>query len=129
METNESSWKHPVSAALSPLPEQPVDRIMRPLARFLHIEAGSGLVLVACTVVALVAANSPWAENYLAIWNTPISLGFGTLVFQHSLHHVINDGPMAFFFFVIGLEVKREMKSFTGHSPIGRKRSYPSPLP
>ncbi|HRX77690.1 MAG: Na+/H+ antiporter NhaA [Planctomycetaceae bacterium] len=98
-----------IEASASPLPEQPVDRLLRPLARFLHIEAGSGLVLVACTVVALVAANSPFAESYLAFWKTPITLGFGSFVFQHSLHHVINDGLMAIFFFVIGLEVKREI--------------------
>ncbi|TWT48021.1 Na(+)/H(+) antiporter NhaA [Rubripirellula amarantea] len=92
-----------------PLPEQPVDRILRPLARFLHIEAASGLVLVACTLVALFAANSSHAASYLAFWHTDITLGFGSFVFHHSLHHVINDGLMAIFFFVIGLEVKREL--------------------
>jgi hypothetical protein len=96
--------------------------MMRPLARFLHIEAGSGLVLVACTVVALVAANSLWAESYLAIWKTPITLGFGNYVFQHSLHHVINDGLMAIFFFVIGLELHFRRKVIAYELMLPRKR-------
>ncbi|EMI43714.1 Na+/H+ antiporter NhaA [Rhodopirellula sp. SWK7] len=99
-----------LSTVASPLlPDQPVDRILRPLARFLHIEAAGGFVLVACTLVALIAANSPLAETYLAFWQTDVVLGFGSYVFHHSLHHVINDGLMAIFFFVIGLEVKREI--------------------
>lgn len=92
-----------------PLPLQPIDRLLRPLARFLHVEATSGIVLVICTAIALVAANSSFAETYLAFWQTDITIGFGTFEFHHSLHHVINDGLMAIFFFVIGLEVKREI--------------------
>ncbi|CAD73301.1 MAG TPA: Na+/H+ antiporter NhaA [Rhodopirellula baltica] len=92
-----------------PLPIQPIDRWLRPFARFLHIEATSGLVLILCTVVALVAANSSWADSYLAFWHTDLTIAVGDIVFHHSLHHVINDGLMAVFFFVIGLEVKREL--------------------
>ncbi|WDQ15203.1 Na+/H+ antiporter NhaA [Rhodopirellula sp. P2] len=92
-----------------PLPIQPIDRWLRPFARFLHIEATSGVVLVLCTAVALAAANSRWADAYLAIWQTELTLAVGGVVFSHSLHHVINDGLMAIFFFVIGLEVKREL--------------------
>ncbi|GAA5505882.1 Na+/H+ antiporter NhaA [Novipirellula caenicola] len=92
-----------------PLPLQPIDKWLRPLARFLHIEATSGIVLVVCTVIALIAANSRWAATYLAFWQTDITLGVGDYLFHHSLHHVINDGLMAIFFFVIGLEVKREI--------------------
>ncbi|GAA4453910.1 Na+/H+ antiporter NhaA [Novipirellula rosea] len=92
-----------------PLPLQPIDKWLRPLARFLHIEATSGFVLVVCTAIALIAANSRWAATYLAFWQTDITLGVGEYVFHHSLHHVINDGLMAIFFFVIGLEVKREI--------------------
>lgn len=94
---------------IGPMPEQPIDRLLRPLARFLHIEATSGIVLVLCTAVALIAANSPFSESYLAFWNTKITIGFGAFEFRHTLHHVINDGLMAIFFFVIGLEVKREI--------------------
>ncbi len=93
----------------APLPVQPIERFLRPLARFLHVEATSGIVLLLCTIVALIAANSPYAESYLAIWETDVTFGWGTFHFHHSLHHVINDGLMAIFFFVIGLEVKREI--------------------
>ncbi|WP_255713048.1 Na+/H+ antiporter NhaA [Rhodopirellula halodulae] len=92
-----------------PLPTQPIDRWLRPVARFLHIQATSGIVLLICTMVALVAANSPWAEQYLHFWHTDVVLQFGNATFHHDLHHVINDGLMAIFFFVIGLEVKREL--------------------
>lgn len=79
------------------------------MARYLHVEATSGILLVFCTALALFAANSEAAEQYLAFWETPITLGFGDFHFSHSLHHIINDGVMAIFFFVIGLEVKREL--------------------
>lgn len=92
-----------------PLPMQPIDRLLRPLARFLHVEATSGIFLLICTAIALVSANSSFAETYLAFWQTDITIGFGSFEFHHSLHHVINDGLMAIFFFVIGLEVKREI--------------------
>ncbi|MCO8121344.1 Na+/H+ antiporter NhaA [Stieleria sp. TO1_6] len=91
------------------LPMRPIDRWMRPIARFLHIEATSGLVLVVCTMIALIAASSRWAGPYIAFWQTSITIGFGDFQFDHSLRHVINDGLMAIFFFVIGLEVKREL--------------------
>ena len=93
----------------NPLPPQPIDRWLRPFAPFLHIQATSGILLVICTVIALVAANSRWSVPYLHFWETDIALGFGEYQFHHSLHHVINDGLMAIFFFVIGLEVKREI--------------------
>lgn len=92
-----------------PVPPRPIDRWVRAVARYLHIEATSGIVLVICTAIALIAANSPWAASYLAFWRTKVTLGLGDWQFQHSLHHVINDGLMAIFFFVIGLEVKREL--------------------
>lgn len=92
-----------------PLPVQPIDHLLRPLAQFLHVEATSGLLLVFCAAIALVCANTSFGEDYLAFWDTKFTIGFGDYVFQHSLHHVINDGLMAIFFFVIGLEVKREI--------------------
>ncbi|QEG40973.1 Na+/H+ antiporter NhaA [Roseimaritima ulvae] len=92
-----------------PLPLQPIDRLLRPVARILHIEATSGIVLVLCTAVALIAANSSYAETYMAFWHQHVRIEFGGFVFDHTLHHVINDGLMAIFFFVIGLEVKREL--------------------
>ncbi len=98
-----------MSHSENPLPAQPIDKWLRPFARFLHIEATSGIVLIVCAAIALLAANSTWSETYLEFWETNVTIGFGDFQFQHSLHHVINDGVMAIFFFVIGLEVKREL--------------------
>jgi NhaA family Na+:H+ antiporter len=91
------------------LPEEPVDRILAPLARFLHVEAASGIVLLGCAAVALILANSPWSGRFLDFWKTPLGFEIGSLEMRHSLKHWINDGLMAVFFFVIGLEVKREL--------------------
>ncbi|MCZ6463317.1 MAG: Na+/H+ antiporter NhaA [Proteobacteria bacterium] len=90
------------------LPREPVDRVVEPLSRFLHVEAASGVVLILCAGTALVLANSPLADGFLGFWNTPFTIGIGSLEMSHSLKHWINDGLMAIFFFVIGLEVKRE---------------------
>lgn len=89
----------------------PIGRIGRPIFRFLEIEASSGMVLLFCTAIALLFANSPWADFYHAIWETPITLGIGDLFHKESLKHWINDGLMSVFFFVVGLEIKREMVS------------------
>jgi Na+:H+ antiporter, NhaA family len=91
------------------LPEEPIHRIVEPLARFLHVEAAGGVVLLACTALALGLANSPWSEAYLGFWKTPVGFEAGPFHMVHSLKHWINDALMALFFFVIGLEVKREL--------------------
>jgi NhaA family Na+:H+ antiporter len=91
------------------LPRAPIDRIIGPLARFLHIEAASGVVLLGFTAAALALANSPFADEFLDLWKIPVGVRFGEFAFEHSLKHWINDGLMAIFFFVIGLEVKREL--------------------
>jgi NhaA family Na+:H+ antiporter len=93
----------------SQLPARPVTRWVEPLGRFLHVEAAGGAVLVAATLLALGMANSPLAEDYLAIWKTKLTVGLGDFVLSYSLKHWISDGLMAVFFFVIGLEVKREL--------------------
>jgi len=79
------------------------------LVRFLHIEAASGVVLLVVTATALVVANSPVAESFLGLWKTQIGFSFGAIQVSHSLQHWINDGLMVVFFFVVGLEVKREV--------------------
>lgn len=91
------------------LPREPIDSLVDPLKRFLHIEAASGVVLLVATVVALVLANLPTAEGFLGIWKTKLTIGLGGFQMHYSLQHWINDGLMAIFFFVIGLEVKREL--------------------
>jgi len=95
--------------ARQPLPREPIDRLVGPLAKFLHVEAASGVVLLACAVAALILANSPAQEAFLGLWKTKVAVGFGSFQMSHSLKHWINDGLMAIFFFVIGLEVKREL--------------------
>jgi NhaA family Na+:H+ antiporter len=91
------------------LPEQPIRRLTAPLERFMHVEAASGIVLLAVTIAALVLANSAWSSGFLGFWKTEIGLTIGSFDMHHSLKHWINDGLMAVFFFVIGLEVKREL--------------------
>ena len=91
------------------LPSEPVDRLTGPLGKFLHIEAASGIVLLVFALTALILANSPWSESFLAFWKIPIGFSAGDYQVSHSLRHWINDGLMTIFFFVVGLEVKREL--------------------
>lgn len=81
----------------------------RPLERFLRIEAASGILLLVSAAVALVWANSPWADSYLHFWHTPIGLRLGTFTFERPLEWVVNDGLMVIFFFVVGMEIRREI--------------------
>jgi NhaA family Na+:H+ antiporter len=92
-----------------PMPEEPIDRLVAPIERFMHVEAASGIVLLIATVCALLLANSFLAERFLSIWETPVEFSFGSFELRYTLRHWINDGVMAIFFFVIGLEVKREL--------------------
>jgi len=91
------------------LPLETADRFTRAFARFLKIEAASGLLLLFAALAALGLANSPWSEAFLGFWETPIGLHFGSLDYSRSLQHWINDGLMTFFFFVVSLELKREL--------------------
>jgi NhaA family Na+:H+ antiporter len=77
--------------------------------RFLHWEAAGSVVLLACAVVALVWANSPWAESYHDLTHTYLGISLGDDTFKLSLKHWVNDLLMVVFFFVVGLEIKREM--------------------
>jgi NhaA family Na+:H+ antiporter len=86
-----------------------VERALRPFQRFVRAEAAGGLVLIACAVIALVWANSPWSESYFALWEAPVTIGGAALGLTETLHHWINDGLMAVFFFLVGLEIKREL--------------------
>ncbi len=81
---------------------------MKPLERFVHIEASSGIVLLAAAVVAVVWANSPWHATYEHLWEKSIGLQLGGLTLAAPLHFLINDGLMVVFFFVVGLEIRRE---------------------
>ncbi len=109
-------------AASRPAPEQtwlgsdrPLARtIGRPVMRFLGIEAAGGILLMIATLVALVWANSPWSGSYHDFWHTEFHLGIGDLRLEHHGHdltlvELVNDALMAVFFFVVGLEIKREL--------------------
>lgn len=93
------------------LPSSPIWRWSAPVRRFLAIESSSGLLLVFCTFIALGLANSPWSAQFAAIWELPCYIGIGDWGLKKDLLHVINDGLMTVFFFVIGLEIKREIVS------------------
>lgn len=85
-------------------------RLGRPVQRFMEIEAASGVVLVIATIVALIWANSPWRDVYHDILDVHLIIEFGSFhVLDESVEHLINDGLMAIFFFVVGLEIKREL--------------------
>jgi NhaA family Na+:H+ antiporter len=91
------------------LPKEFVDRLTNPFVRFLHIESASGLVLLLFTVAALVLSNSPWADSFEHVWETQVGLQVGSLEFARSLREWINDGLMTLFFFLVALELKREL--------------------
>jgi len=77
--------------------------------RFLHVQAASGVLLMAATLVAMVWANSRWAHLYTELWHTPVVLGVGSFISTRDLHFWVNDGLMVIFFFVVGLEIRREV--------------------
>jgi NhaA family Na+:H+ antiporter len=84
-------------------------RVARPVREFLRIETAGSVLLLAAAVLALVWANSPWAEGYDAFWHAPITLDVGVLRLEESLQHWVNDALMVIFFFVVGLEIKYEL--------------------
>jgi NhaA family Na+:H+ antiporter len=84
-------------------------RFVRPFVRFTRIEAASGIVLLAATIAAMVWANSRWSATYFQILETRLIIDFGPIHFDEDLQHVVNDGLMAIFFFVVGLEIKRQV--------------------
>lgn len=87
----------------------PIDRISRPFIRFLHIEAAGGMVLLVCTLIALFLANSPWQQAYAEIWQWPLAISLADWKLSLSVGLWINDALMTIFFFVVGLEIKREL--------------------
>jgi len=94
---------------LAHLPTEPADRFTGPFLRFIRIEAMAGAVLLLCALIALVLANTPWSTRYLSFWEIQVGLSLGDIEFSRSLKHWINDGLMTLFFFVVALELKREM--------------------
>lgn len=89
--------------------EKAFDRVLTPLDEFIHRQTTSGILLMFCAIAALYIANSQWSEAYHHLLEMPFTIGMQGFQLSKSLHHWINDGLMAVFFFVIGLELKREI--------------------
>jgi NhaA family Na+:H+ antiporter len=87
----------------------PIEVLISPFVRFAKMEAASGILLLASTIAALVWANSRWAADYHAIWSATATFGFGRFALTETRIEWINDGLMAIFFFLVGLEIKREV--------------------
>lgn len=79
-----------------------------PFQEFFRTEAAAGSLLVACAAAALITANSAWADSYNALWHTQVTVAFGSHALSLSVHQWLNDGFMAIFFLLVGLEIKRE---------------------
>ena len=91
------------------LPVEPIDRLLAPFREFTRSSVSGGILLLAAAVVAMVLANSAWSQEWTALWETELAISLGSLDFSQSLLHWINDGLMAIFFLVVGLEIKREV--------------------
>ncbi len=100
--------KH-ADAVSAGLPAELLDRFATPFARFLAVEAAAGMVLLMFTAAAIVLSNSPWSHAFSNAWETHIGLQVGSWEFGRSLRHWINDGLMTLFFFLVSLELKREL--------------------
>ena len=85
--------------------QPPIQRILIPFQNFFSTQASGGIILFIAAVLAIVWANSPWGHSYIELWEQHFQIGSLDL----SLEHWINDGLMAIFFFVVGLEIKREL--------------------
>ncbi|PFG73271.1 Na+/H+ antiporter NhaA [Tepidiforma thermophila] len=94
-----------------------VRRFVRPAQRFAAIEASGGIVLLLGALIALAWVNSPWEQSYHDLWETELALDLHLFKIEQHLGHAVNDGLMVLFFFVVGLEIKRELVSGELSSP------------
>ncbi len=85
--------------------------VAQPVSRFLRIESAGGILLLVGALVAVVWANSPWADSYAHLWDASAGINLGGFSLEMELKDWVNDGLMALFFFVVGMEIKREMVS------------------
>src|SRR3569623_571785 len=125
-ESDSSSSSAPTTARggtyLAPW-ERAFDRIASPFEEFIHNQTSGGIVLMVATVIALVIANSPLADAYQDLLHTQLVVGVGEWTLAMSAHHWINDGLMALFFFLVGLEIKREV--LVGELASARQEALP----
>lgn len=103
--------------------QPPIEIILTPFNRFFSLSAAGGLVLLACTAVAMFWANSAWGESYERFRELHLRVGLDGYVLDLSLAHWVNDALMAVFFFVVGLEIKREL--LVGELSTARKAILP----
>ena len=89
--------------------EKTFKKVSTPFEHFIHAQTTTGMILMGMTILALILANSPLTENYAHFFHTKVDLNVGSWELSHTIHHWINDGLMAIFFFIIGLEIKREI--------------------
>ncbi|EGQ7929886.1 Na+/H+ antiporter NhaA [Vibrio vulnificus] len=94
---------------LTRLPREYIDWLSRPIYRFIHIESAAGIVLFISTLLAVLLANSHLSEEFARFWQISLGMTVGDLVFERSLHKWVNDAGMTLFFFLIALELKREL--------------------
>jgi Na+:H+ antiporter, NhaA family len=98
-------------------------RFAGPFQKFAELEAAGGILLIGCTIAALFWSNSPWAGSYFHLWHTDVTFGLAGPRFSQPLHFWINDGLMALFFLLVGLEIKRE--TLVGELASFRKAALP----
>ena len=84
-------------------------RVVEPLQAFMRTETSAGIVILVGAVIALVWANSPWRESYFEFWEREVVIRLLALEFDHHLSDFVNDALMVLFFFMVGLEIKREL--------------------
>ncbi len=89
--------------------EKSFKKISTPFESFIHAQTTTGMVLMLMTLLALILANSPLSEIYAGFFHTKVNLTVGSWQLSNTIHHWINDGLMSIFFFIIGLEIKREI--------------------
>ncbi|MEK7871635.1 MAG: Na+/H+ antiporter NhaA, partial [Nitrospirota bacterium] len=74
---------------------QPIEKILFPFQKFIETEASSGIILLLCSVIALVWANSPWSDSYAGLWHTTLNISLGPFALAKPLHFWINEGLMS----------------------------------
>lgn len=94
---------------LTQLPKEHVDWFIRPVTRFIKVETAAGATLFLATIIALLFANSDLSTSYSQFWQASIGISFKDMELKRSLHEWINDGAMTIFFFLVALELKREL--------------------
>jgi NhaA family Na+:H+ antiporter len=103
--------------------QSPQSNRISPLSDFFKQESSSGILIVIASILGLLVANGPWSKNYFQILETKLSLSISTFSFDMDLIHIVNDGLMTIFFFVVGLEIKRELSE--GHLSSIKKAALP----